>query len=79
LTLSLNLDLDLLPLLADWARANYPVPKRCGAMEGCGGNMLAAWALGITGICLGDSHGIRIGQNGAKVGIMRVSTRALMG
>ena len=35
--------------------------------------MIAAWALGITGICLGDSHGIRVGKTAAKVAVMRVS------
>ena len=37
------------------------------------GNMLAAWAVGINGICLSDNVGIRIGKHGAQVAIMRVN------
>ena len=35
--------------------------------------MLAAWAVGINGLCMNDNVGIRVGKYGAKVASLRVS------
>lgn len=53
-------------------------PQACGAMDGCSGNMLAAWAVGINGICLNQDVGIRIGKNGAKAASLRVCMMLLV-
>ena len=56
---------------SDEIDANQP-PQPCGAMSGCGGNMLAAWAVGINGLCMNEDVGIRIGKYGAKAASLRV-------
>ena len=52
-----------------------PVP--CDQMGGCGGGMLAAWAVGINGLCMNQDVGIRVGPEGAIVASLRVSFQSL--